>query len=130
MGLHSVEDNNMKIVLTTSSTTLDGHLDKRFGRAPGFLIYDTEQQSCEFVDNEQNLNAAQGAGIQAAQNIISTGAKHLITGFCGPKAFKVLQSAGVKIYDTDAVSLKECIERFNSGSLMEINSANAESHWG
>lgn len=120
----------MKIVLTTSSTTLDGDLDKRFGRAPGFLIYDTELQSCEFIDNEQNLNAAQGAGIQAAQNIISTGAKHLITGFCGPKAFKVLQSADVKVFNTDAVTLKECIEQFSSGKMTEINSANAESHWG
>lgn len=119
----------MKIALTTSSTTLDGELDKRFGRAPGFIIYDTEQQTYEFVDNAQNLNAAQGAGIQAAQNIIATGATSLITGLCGPKAFKVLQSAGVKILNTDAVTLKECIEQFNSGQLAEINSANADSHW-
>ncbi|WED23818.1 NifB/NifX family molybdenum-iron cluster-binding protein [Vibrio sp. JC009] len=119
----------MKIVLTTSSETLDGELDKRFGRAPGFLIYDTEQQSCEFVDNNQNLNAAQGAGIQAAQNIISTGAKCLITGNCGPKAFKVLQSAGIKIFSTEAVSLQECVEQFNGGALKEINGATVESHW-
>lgn len=120
----------MKIALTTCSKTLEGELDKRFGRAAGFLIYDSEQQRCEFVDNNQNLNAAQGAGIQAAQNIIAAGAKCLITGNCGPKAFKVLQSAGVKIFNTDAVSLKECLEQFNDGALTEINSATVESHWG
>lgn len=119
----------MKIVLTTAATSLDGDLDKRFGRAPGFLIYDTEQQSCQFVDNQQNLNAAQGAGIQAAQNLIATGAKCVITGHCGPKAFKVLHSAGIKIFNTDTADLKECVERFNSGKLIEIKSATAESHW-
>ncbi|ELR66803.1 Dinitrogenase iron-molybdenum cofactor biosynthesis protein [Photobacterium marinum] len=119
----------MKIALTTSSQTLDGELDKRFGRAPGFLIYDTERNICEFVDNKQNLNAAQGAGIQAAQNIIATGAECLITGNCGPKAFKVLQSAGVKIFSCDMDSLKACVEQFISGGLTEISDATVESHW-
>ena len=115
----------MKIVLTTASSSLDGELDKHFGRAPGFLIYDTESQSCEFVDNEENVNAAQGAGIQAAQNLINTGADCVITGHCGPKAFKVLNGAGIKIYNTDTVEMKACLELFNSGKLTEVTSATA-----
>ena len=110
----------MKIVMTTSSNSLDAELDKRFGRAPGFLIYNSETQTHEFIDNRQSINAAQGAGIQAVQNIIATGAQCVISGQCGPKALRVLQSAGIKIYSCDAGSLKACIEQFNSGALQEI----------
>ena len=39
----------------------------------------------------------QGAGIQAAQTVIGRGAEALITGFCGPKAFRVLTAAKVQV---------------------------------
>ena len=110
----------MKIALTTSASSLEALLDSRFGRAPGFLIYDTETKAHEFVDNRQNLNAAQGAGIQAAQNLVATGAECVITGQCGPKALRVLSSAGIKIYHSDAFTLSECIEQFRAGKLTEI----------
>ena len=82
----------MKIAITTSGNDLNAPLDSRFGRAPKFLIYDLEAKTFEIIDNEQNLNAAQGAGIQSAQNIARLGAKALVTGHCGPKAFRVLGS--------------------------------------
>lgn len=76
----------MKIALTTSGRDLNAPLDSRFGRAPLFLIYDLDANTFDVVDNQQNLNAAQGAGIQSAQNIARLNVKALITGHCGPKA--------------------------------------------
>jgi predicted Fe-Mo cluster-binding NifX family protein len=73
----------MKIAITTSGNDLNSPLDTRFGRAPKFLIYDLEAKTFEIADNEQNLNAAQGAGIQSAQNIARQGVKALVTGHCG-----------------------------------------------
>lgn len=55
----------MKVAFTTSGDNLGAPLDSRFGRAPKFLIYDLETNTFDVVDNRQNLNAAQGAGIQA-----------------------------------------------------------------
>ena len=110
----------MKIAITTSSNSLSAEQNKTFGRAPGFLIYDTENQTHEFIDNQQNIQAAQGAGIQSAQNIIATGAQCVISGQCGPKALRVLQSAGVKIYNSDATTVKESIDLFNEGALEEL----------
>jgi predicted Fe-Mo cluster-binding NifX family protein len=110
----------MKIVMTTSLNSLDGTLDKRFGRARGFLIYDTQTQTHEFMDNQQNIQAAQGAGIQSAQNIIATGAQCVISGQYGPKALRVLKSADMKVYSSEAATVKECIEQFNNGTLQEV----------
>jgi len=119
----------MKIVITTSGNDLNAPLDSRFGRAPKFLIYDLENGAFEVADNEQNLNAAQGAGIQSAQNIARLGAQALITGHCGPKAFRVLQAAGIKIYNTSAATVAEAIELYRSGKLKEAASADVEGHW-
>lgn len=119
----------MKIALTTSGSDLNAALDSRFGRAPKFLIYDLEAKTFEVVDNDQNLNAAQGAGIQSAQNIARLDAKALITGHCGPKAFRVLQAAKIKIYNTTAATVSEAIDQYLQGKLTDAASADVEGHW-
>ena len=86
----------MKIAFSTSGETLDSPLDARFGRAPKFLVYDLDSETFEVVDNRQNLNAAQGAGIQSAETVARLGVNILVTGHCGPKAFRVLRAAGIK----------------------------------
>lgn len=119
----------MKVAFSTSGSTLDAPLDSRFGRASHFLVYDTETERFELIDNGQNLNAAQGAGIQAAQTVSRTGAKHLVTGHCGPKAFKVLQAAGITIYTADAPTVADGLKLFLSGTLKPSNSADVDGHW-
>ena len=119
----------MKIAVTTSGNDLNAPLDNRFGRAPKFLIYDLEANTFEIVDNEQNLNASQGAGIQSAQNIARLGAKALITGHCGPKAFVVLKAADIKIHNTSAVTVTEALDQYRSGKLAEATYADVDGHW-
>jgi predicted Fe-Mo cluster-binding NifX family protein len=118
----------MKIAFTTSGSDLGAPLDDRFGRAPGFIIYDTESDTFEAVDNEKNLNAVQGAGIQAAETVVRLGASSVVTGHCGPKAFRVLATAGVTIYTTDAATVAEALDRFRSGKLVPASAADVEGH--
>lgn len=120
----------MKLALTTSGVALDAPLDPRFGRAPRFIIYDLDAESFETLDNAQNLNAPQGAGIQAAQTIVQSGVEALITGNCGPKAFSVLQAAGVRVYTTDATTVAEALDSYRAGRLQPATAPNVESHWG
>lgn len=119
----------MKIVFTTSGSDLGAPLDSRFGRAPKFLVYDLDSETFEVIDNQQNLNAAQGAGIQSAEAVARLGAKALVTGHCGPKAFRVLLAAGIKIYNTDARTVAEALDLCRAGKLTEANSADVEGHW-
>ena len=119
----------MKIAFTTSGETLDAPLDSRFGRAQKFLIYDLDSETFEMIDNQQNLNAAQGAGIQSAETVARLGAKGLVTGHCGPKAFRVLLAAGIKVYTSDTPTVAAALEEYRLGKLTEANSADVESHW-
>ncbi len=120
----------MKIAFSTSGADLDAPLDSRFGRAAKFLVYDTETASFEVIDNAQNLNAAQGAGIQSAQNVAATGAQALVSGHCGPKAFRVLAAAGIKVYyASDAPTVAAALELYREGKLKESVAADVEGHW-
>ncbi len=119
----------MKIVFTTSGTDLAAPLDSRFGRAPKFLTYDLEVETFEVIDNGQNLNATQGAGIQSAETVARSGAKALVTGHCGPKAYRVLKAAGIAIFTSEAETVGEALELIRSGKLVEAQSPDVESHW-
>jgi len=113
----------VKVVFTTSGDNLDAPLDSRFGRAPKFLVYDLDSESFEVIDNQQNLNAAQGAGIQSAETVARSGAKSLVTGHCGPKAFRVLSAAGIKIFNTDATTVAAALEQYLASQLTEAKAA-------
>lgn len=119
----------MKIAFSTSGSDLTAPLDSRFGRAPKFLIYDMKIGSFEIIDNQQNLNAAQGAGIQSAETVVRSGAKALVSGHCGPKAFRVLSAAGVKVYSSDGPTVAAALEKFKAGELKEASGADVEGHW-
>jgi predicted Fe-Mo cluster-binding NifX family protein len=119
----------MKIAFTTSGSTLDAPLDSRFGRAPQYLVYDLDTDTFDVIDNSRSLNAAQGAGIQAAEQVVRSGAGSVVTGHCGPKAFQVLAAAGITVYTTDAATVAEALEQFKAGNLVLTQSADVEGHW-
>lgn len=119
----------MKIVVSASGKDLDSQVDPRFGRAAGFIIYDTDLKTSEYMANTQNINAVQGAGIQSARIISRTGVQVLITGHCGPKAFTALKAAGIKIFTGEQGTVREAIVKLTSGGLAEAGGADVERHW-
>lgn len=123
------KEKQMKIAFSTSGADLNAPLDSRFGRAARFLVYDTESASFAVIDNRQNLSAAQGAGIQSAQNVAASGAQVLVTGHCGPKAFRVLKVAGIDVYTSDAPTVAEALTWYRDGKLKKSLDADVEGHW-
>lgn len=119
----------MKIAFSTSGNDLGAPLDIRFGRAPKFLIHDLESGESVVIDNAQNLNAAQGAGIQSAETVVRSGAEALVSGHCGPNAFRVLRAAGVKIYNSEAATIADALEEYKAGKLKEAGDADVQGHW-
>ncbi|HPN84170.1 MAG TPA: NifB/NifX family molybdenum-iron cluster-binding protein [Victivallales bacterium] len=119
----------MKIAFSSSGDSLESPFDSRFGRCSKFIIYDDSSDSFDVVDNTQNLNAVQGAGIQAAQNVVKAGAVAVVSGHCGPKAFKALNVAGLKVYNCEFRTVKEAVSAFKKGELKEADSADVDGHW-
>lgn len=120
----------MKIAVSSKGKNLEAEIDPRFGRAAYFILVDPETMAFEAIENQQNLQLPQGAGIQAAQTLVEQGAEILLTGNCGPKAFRILKVTGVKVAVGVTGSVQEAINRFKEGRIGYTEAPNVEGHWG
>ena len=101
----------MKIALPVDEKDIKSNVCKSFGRAPYFLIYDTESKDSKFLDNSAAYSSG-GAGIKAAQTIIDQNVDALLIPRCGENAADVFQAAGIKIFKTQFDSIQENIVTF------------------
>ncbi|MFP3937195.1 MAG: NifB/NifX family molybdenum-iron cluster-binding protein [Phycisphaerae bacterium] len=119
----------MKVVVSSQGGQLDSPVDGRFGRAKYFVLVDTDTGEAKAVDNSENLNALQGAGVQAAKKVADLGAETVVATNVGPKAFSVLSTAGVRVFSGASGTVAEAIEQLKAGQLSESDSANVQSRW-
>jgi predicted Fe-Mo cluster-binding NifX family protein len=119
----------MKIAVTSAGKELTSAIDPRFGRAAYFILVDPESMEYQVVDNKQNFDLPQGAGIQAGKTIVDSHADVLITGNCGPKAFRVLEQAGIKVITAAEGMVKDAVMQYKNGELKPARGANVEGHW-
>ena len=117
-------ESRMILIITSQGPDPTDPVDPRFGRAPYLLIFDTETDQFQTLDNSQQVAAAQGAGVQAAQNIVATGAQVLLTGRCGPKAFQALSAAGVQIFSGTQGTVQEAVQAWRAGNLDQLTDPN------
>jgi predicted Fe-Mo cluster-binding NifX family protein len=119
----------MKVAVTAKGPELSSPVDPRFGRAAYIIIVDTETMGCEVLDNTTNVNAFKGAGIQAATMVADKGVEVLLTGYCGPNAFKTIQAAGVKVVNDVSGTVEEALQKCISGDVVYSEGANVDGHW-
>ncbi|MEA2062904.1 MAG: NifB/NifX family molybdenum-iron cluster-binding protein [Gemmatimonadota bacterium] len=118
----------MKIAVTSQGEDLSSPVDPRFGRAINFLIVDTETGTFETLDNNQNLNLPQGAGIQSAEAVAASGVEAVLTGNCGPNAFRTLSAADIKVYNNAGGTVAEAVEKFKAGELIQAETHDVNGH--
>jgi predicted Fe-Mo cluster-binding NifX family protein len=119
----------MRIAVTSKEDTLSAEVDPRFGRTRYFLLIDTENSAFQVVENHQQLDLAQGAGIQTAQSLARHRPDVVLTGNCGPKAFRTLQAAGIQAVVGVSGTITAAIRAYLDGKLQPAVAANAEGHW-
>ncbi len=105
----------MKIAVSAMGKSLESPFEPRFGRASGFVIFDTETNQIEYLDNSVSQSLPQGAGIQSAQMIMDSGALVLITGNIGPRASQALENSNLEIFSCEADTVSEAIQSYQSG---------------
>lgn len=119
----------MKIAVTSEGTDIDAAIDPRFGRARYILILDENGTLIETIDNSAGVNARGGAGIQAGKAVADRKVEVLITGNCGPNAFKTLKAAGVKLVAGQSGTVRDALNSLKSGSVAFSEGPNVEAHW-
>lgn len=119
----------MKVAVTSKGPMLDDAIDPRFGRCAHFVVVETDDMSFEAFSNG-NAAAGGGAGIQSAQLIAGKDAKAVLTGNCGPNAFRTLEAAGMEVIIGATGTVREAVEAYRSGKLKATGGPNVESHAG
>jgi len=121
----------MKVAVTSYDRDLPGKVDRSFGRAKWFVVVDMESGTVEAHSNKQNVYAAQGAGIQAAQNISNLEVGVVLTGNVGPNAFRALKTAAIKIFTVgkDIETVEGALSGWKEGRLREVHEHTIEGHW-
>jgi predicted Fe-Mo cluster-binding NifX family protein len=118
-----------KLAISSEGPDLDEALDPRFGRAAGFIVVDPQTLEFDYLDNGLSQAMAQGAGIQAAEQVANSGAKTVLTGYVGPKAFMALQAAGIRVAQNLAdMTVREAIEMYRNGKVEWARQPNRRGH--
>ena len=119
----------MKLCITANGSTLESYLDPRFGRCSFFLIVDSQTMQFKALPNDSNRSIS-GAGIRAAQIISNNDVNLLITGNIGPKAFRALSNAGIKIMKGEIQTANMILMKFKNGELNFVDSPTVDNHFG
>jgi predicted Fe-Mo cluster-binding NifX family protein len=119
----------MIICVTSQGPDLSSDVDPRFGRARFFILHDDESGEYEVVNNEQNVNAAGGAGIQSATTVAEKGCDWVVSGHMGPKAMSVLQEAEIRVATGASGKVSDAIQAFKNDELEEVDNADVTPHW-
>ncbi len=101
----------MKICVTAEEPDIHSLTSEEFGHAPFFVVYDTEKSSWEAFPNKAP-EAGVGAGIFAAEQVISLGAEIVLTGFVGPHGEKKLTTNNVKVVMDEDGTVWSVIENY------------------
>jgi len=104
-------------------------MDPRFGRAKYIVIVDDQGTLLEAVDNSAGVNSLRGAGIQAGKLLVDKKVDVLLTGNCGPNAFRVLQAANIRVGVDQSGTVRNAIDRFKKGQVTYASSPTVDGHW-
>ncbi len=115
----------MKVAVSSKGTERTSVVDPRFGRAPYFVIVDTESDEVEGIENPGAL-AGTGAGVAAAQLIADAGAEAVITSALGPHAWAALKSGGIQVFEAGRGTVDAMVQLLLQGGLTPIEEPNAD----
>ena len=87
----------MKVAVPSTSNQEDAKMEERFGRCNYFCIYDSENDTLDFVTNPA-VNARGGAGFQAVEFLLNNDVGAVIVPRLGPNADGVLRRGNVDVY--------------------------------
>lgn len=119
----------MRIVVAAQGEGPSATVSPVFGRCAVYTIVDTDAMHFDSAPNPA-ANAAGGAGIQAAQYVVSRGAEAVLAGTVGPNSSQVLSAAGVGVCLVADTTVQDAVKAFVEGRLSAASGPSVASHSG
>lgn len=112
------------IAICSSGDKPSDLVDGRFGRCQYFIIWNPQESKFTSLKNS-GMEAAHGAGTGAAQVLLQNQVGTVLASRIGPKAFQVLNAAGIKIYSAEEnMTVEELLKKYHNGQLTTISQSN------
>ncbi|MBU1936456.1 hypothetical protein KKG05_03590 [bacterium] len=105
----------MKYLVAAIAVDLNANVHKRFGHANVFLIVDSETLAYEAYPGVGHDEPNHGIG-----RFAQSGVERVIVGNIGPEAFKDVRAVGWEIYLCRAMTVREAIEKVQSGQMSPL----------
>jgi len=119
----------VKVVVSANGAGLDAEVSPIFGRCPHYVYVDVDTMQADSVPNASQ-NAPGGAGIQAAQTVVESGAEAVLSGNVGPNALEVLTAAGLPVYAVQGGTVRDAITALKEGRFAPLTGPTARAHAG
>lgn len=113
----------MKIAITSRGPAVESDIDRCFGRAYWYLVFDLESKDWFAIDNSEIRNAIGNAGQMAAELLKDHGVNVLLTGETGPKAFRFLRKANISVHHCATGTVIDTLEYWSQNSPEPATSA-------
>jgi predicted Fe-Mo cluster-binding NifX family protein len=109
----------VKLIISAQNPSLESQVDRRFGRSPWLVLYDTETNQWEAFQNP-GITQSGGAGVAAAQFVVDQNAEVVISGDFGPNASRAFQAANVEMrhFAENTTTVQEAIDHFKQDMLL------------
>ena len=112
--------NTMKICITARGPATGDLFEERFGRAPWFILYDTDTGTTDAIQNGLIVESG-GVGPKAVQVLEMHGVAALITGMVGTHARDALDASGMTVFRGEpGKSVTETIKAFSEKKLPRL----------
>ena len=103
----------MKVIITAQDCTLESHVDRRFGRCPWLILFETETKQWQAFENP-GVTQSGGAGIAAAQFVADQNAEVVISGDFGPNAARAFSAAKIEMrkFADEIETVQDVVDQF------------------
>jgi predicted Fe-Mo cluster-binding NifX family protein len=109
----------MKLAITSETADRNGKCTKKFGKAPYFLVFDTESGEFEAVENK--AGTGEGCrGQSVADFIMGSGFDALATGKMRVDIHTLLTSNGMEIFDCDGMKAEDILSGYKASTLRKL----------
>lgn len=103
----------MKVAVSAMDGSLDSQVSEKFGRAPYFIVVDTD--TMKFTPVLNNAESMQGgAGPEAVRQVSAHGVNAVLTGQLGPNAQNALAAAKITAVTgiSGSKTVKQAVEEY------------------
>ncbi len=111
----------MKIAMPViADKGIDSIMDtERLGRAFGYIVYDVDAGTHEYVKNVLRGDGVECTGVSSLEMLMDSGVEVIVTCHIGPKVMQFLDENGISVFMGDPGKIGPTIEKYKNGQLQE-----------